>query len=69
MNLNSKQCQNSIIVGDVNLDILDVSRNSRLIDECKLILTFLDSSYQIVKQQEKPHLVLPVLIISSVNMI
>ena len=40
VSLNSKQCQNSIIVGDINLDILDVSRNSRLIDEYKLILSF-----------------------------
>ena len=40
MNLKSKQCQNSIIVGDMNLDILDVSRNSRLIESYKLILSF-----------------------------
>ena len=40
VSLNSKQCQNSIIVGDMNLDFLDVSRNSRLIEEYKLILSF-----------------------------
>ena len=40
VNLNSKQCQNSIIEGDMNLDVLDVSRNSRLIEEYKLILSF-----------------------------
>ena len=40
VNLNSKQCQNSIIVGDMILDILNVSRNSRLIEEYKLILSF-----------------------------
>ena len=40
VSLNSKQCQNSIIVGDMNLDFLDVSRNSRLIEEYKLILRF-----------------------------
>ena len=38
--LNSKQCQNSTIVRDMNLDILDVSRNSRLIEEYKVILSF-----------------------------
>ena len=39
VSLNSKQCQNSIIVGDMNLDIMDV-HNSRFIEEYKLTLSF-----------------------------
>ena len=65
LNLNSKQCQNSIIVGDMNLDILDLSRKTRLIEEHKLIINFFGffiSNSEATRETESSS-------ISSVNMI